>query len=207
MFLLEDDSSDDEATIEGATLEEDLVMLQLDFGLSNVCLKSIADIMNKHTSANLPKDARTIMRRAKKVEVFQIEREDFVYVGVRKQLENLGLLDLENVDSISLTLSSDGLPIANSSNQVVWPILMSTDKTPELVCVVGIYYGRGKPTSEVLLDKLAEELDTILREKQNGKRIEIRCFTADLPAMALLKGIKLIFSRYIFHNNNKIIPI
>ena len=101
---------------------------------------------------------------------------------------------------IKLNFNFDGLPISKCSGLQVWPLLMSTDIFSELVQVVGVYYGKGKPTAEVLVQPLVDELAFILKSGfelyddsgtllvQNPVAVEY--IVCDLPALALVKCIK-----------------
>lgn len=50
------------------------------------------------------------------------------------------------VDSITLSMNVDGLPMSRSSPHCLWPILIS-DGIFKSVHMIGAYYGSSKPTS------------------------------------------------------------
>lgn len=114
----------------------------------------------------------------------------------------------KNDDSIalSLTLNTDGAQIHNSQKNAVWPVQLYQNYLPphlrfksENILLTTIYFGRTKPNTTTLLYPLCKELQILKEEKisffRSGEIVRclplVTCCTLDLPARAMLSGLKL----------------
>ena len=75
-----------------------------------------------------------------------------------------------NADNISLSWSTDGVPVFKSSNVSMWPIQCTINELPpqlrrENVLLTGLWFGQGKPEPSVFLKPFVEELNDLA---QNG---------------------------------------
>ena len=170
-------------------------------------MRALLKILNRHkgsTMKRLPRHPRTLMNRyvrSNNLTPLLRQTEEFAYIGLANAFEFLYTERkslFHTTDTIKMSFNFDGLPTSKSSSQEVWPILMSTDLCPDLVHVIGVYYGQKKPTSHVLLTDLCNELEYVLEcgfDIEEGstvhhKTIALDFVVCDLPAMALVKGIK-----------------
>ena len=130
--------------------------------------------------------------------VVQLDPEtDFVYFGIKWQLEKTINPDLHKDNKIFLKFNIDGLPLFSSSKVEFWPILGQIYYRPSVYSPfrIGIYCGKGKPKN---LDKycanLISELNDLLDNgiEVDGKKIEVKVlsFICYLPARSFLKCTK-----------------
>lgn len=99
----------------------------------------------------------------------------------------------------------DGLPIYKSSREEFWPILFNIFEMPNVApMVAGIYSGKSKPLNlDGFLMPMVNELKPILQEgiiiNDHKITVKIRCFIADSPARAFIKGTHMSLA-YRTHN-------
>ena len=162
---------------------------------------------------DLPMDIRTLYRHfVDPVDDFLIQQREFIYITIARNLEELcrrfqnELVRLYvNDKPVVLNFSTDGVPVAKSSNQTVWPISMTTNLNSDFVSVIAVYWGTTKPTQDVLLSDFVRDLNAILEsgfnfrlvhptdpQKQRDITVSLKLgyITADMLAMAVFKGIK-----------------
>ena len=176
-------------------LEIDLAVWATKNKCTRSALNELLAILRKQ-GLRLPKDARTLLRTPRTVDVVEKCGGNYFYMG----LEN-GVLKLihQNVDyfadleQIQLTFNIDGVPLFKSTNVQLWPILCSVQGFEPFV--VSIFCGNHKPNSvEEYLNDFLMELQEML---QNGiqvneiiKQVEVFAFICDAPARAFVKCIK-----------------
>ena len=182
----------------------DLLLFDLmcDHQLSKSVMRDLSSALNKHAGlplARMPKDRKTLLNRHLKKDHVVIIRETFLYIGVSYSLNDMYQQNKRKfelgITEIKLSFNFDGLPTSKSTNQEVWPILMSTNVSPYLVHVVGVYYGKEKPTCVSLLRELVDELGPILQSGYvfpDGSHLQVTIdyIVCDLPALALVKFFK-----------------
>ncbi|XP_058177027.1 uncharacterized protein LOC131292961, partial [Anopheles ziemanni] len=100
-----------------------------------------------------------------------------------------------NINTMSLYVSVDGLPLTNSSKMQFWPILISIAELPTVAPMpVAIFCGLRKPEKvEEYLRPLVSELNELMtdgiRIQDKAINIRVRAFIADTPARAFIKGV------------------
>ena len=103
---------------------------------------------------------------------------------------------LNGINILTLHVNIDGLPIFNSSNVHVWPILGIIKEVPHSEpFVIGIYSGKKKPSdTEAYLEMLLEEILILHTEGFEcfGQKIKfvLEAIICDAPARAFVKCIK-----------------
>lgn len=176
-------------------------MLHADFrqravssNISQSSLRSLFFIINKYWPKSLPKDPRTLLETPNKTEIVTIDNGQF-YWHQRLEYCITNYCNFENEKTIWININMDGIPIYKSSKDEFWPILFNIHGYPELKpMVIGIFQGKSKPSSvELFLKPFVEEFKEISRlgvQLENGQKIniKIRCFIADSPARAFIKG-------------------
>jgi hypothetical protein len=122
--------------------------------------------------------------------------EDLMDGKVYRDFVSLGLLGGTN--QISITVSIDGVSPFKDSDITLWPLWLVINELPpqirfKNVYFVGLYYGLKKPSEEILLKPLVDELI----ELQSGALINGIKYTvvllsliADLQAKSLLLKLK-----------------
>jgi hypothetical protein len=164
------------------------------YNVSQVALKSIVKIINRHLHQNLPVDPRTIMRTPRSVDIIKLGTEDsYWHQGLRICLKNCFKYLEENI-SISLNINIDGLPLHNSTNRSAWPILFNVQEFPGIKpMAIGILIGESKPENgnqflQHFVDEIAPILTNGIRINGHVVQVRIRAFICDSPARALVKG-------------------
>lgn len=162
-------------------------------------LKELATIVNNRFPDILPKDPRTILHTARKITIKLIESGgEYWHNGLINPLTivlNKWLDVLENIESISLNINIDGLPIYKSSKYEFWPILCNVFEIPSAQpFIIGVYYGVGKPKNlDIYLEDFVVEMKQLLNDgiQLTSKiiTVKIRCFICDSPARAFIKGM------------------
>lgn len=102
-----------------------------------------------------------------------------------------------NLD-ISININIDGLPLHNSTTKTFWPILFNIHEYPHIrPMAIGVFFGESKPKN--LTYYFRPFVDEIHKFIKNGLEIngfklsiKIRCFIADSPARAFIKGKNIL---------------
>lgn len=146
----------------------------------------------------LPKDPRTLLSTSTTYEIKDIGTGCYCHIGVSNLI--ISALSKEahsSVDTITLRINIDGIPLSGSSKQELWPILAKIKELPRAnVSVIGLFAGPTKPQSvhEYLKDFI-EELKVLMRDglEYNERHYNVAlpdAFICDAPARAYLKCIK-----------------
>lgn len=106
---------------------------------------------------------------------------------------------------LSITMNTDGAQISNSGKYSLWPVQLYQNFMPpsrryksDNVLLSTIYFGKGKPDMDKILQPLAQEIDWLQRNPikflRNGNIVKcipvISYCSVDLPAKAMLCGLK-----------------
>uniref|UniRef100_A0A182PX04 PiggyBac transposable element-derived protein domain-containing protein n=1 Tax=Anopheles epiroticus TaxID=199890 RepID=A0A182PX04_9DIPT len=115
--------------------------------LSRSVVNMILAILRKKFDADVPKDARTLVKTP---------------TAVGEKNRNVE----PRVTPFSLDVSTDGLPLHKSGPTQIWPILLKVVELPKLpVMTVAAFSGPSKPESIIpFLEPLIDELNLIQRE-------------------------------------------
>lgn len=160
------------------------------------CLKDLFSIVNKYWPHTLPKDPRTLLQTPKNVAITQIgEGEFYWHQGLEFCLRTYCASRIKTMSTVCINVNIDGLPIYKSSKDEFWPILFNIHECPEIKpMAIGIYLGKRKPSNiDNFLNPFVEEFIKLSEtglELENGSlaKVKIRCFIADSPARAFIKG-------------------
>ncbi|XP_030756023.1 uncharacterized protein LOC115882241 isoform X2 [Sitophilus oryzae] len=168
---------------------------------NNLTHTSITELLTWFSSnpniCNLPKNARTLLKTPRQIDVRVIGNGKFYYIGLQKEIKRI-FSKYESDSSINeflyyLHFNIDGLPLHKSTKNCFWPILCRISNYPrEHPFAVAIYYGTGKPP---LNDFFSEFVNEVLELYQNhlqvnGKTIKVKCmsFCCDTPARSYVKA-------------------
>ncbi|MCP4477365.1 MAG: hypothetical protein GY818_04670 [Planctomycetaceae bacterium] len=181
-------------------LGEDLMRNFTDHSLTCKAQQDILRTLRDHGhEKELPKDPRSLRAAYSEDIRFEVLSDEsgskcILNVGIAFAIN--GLFEASTLstlpDVIGLEFNIDGLPLANSSSQTFWPILMSSPSIDStLVAVVCLYYGYKKPSSKTLFQRFIPELIHLLENGYGNdyrSRVKINFFVCDLPAMQLIKS-------------------
>ncbi|WAR04720.1 hypothetical protein MAR_020089 [Mya arenaria] len=120
-MALIDTSSDTDDEIEGADLTGPLVSLVSKFNISHAALNARLSMLRTH-HANLPKDARTLLKTATNTP-YCLLQEGFITILELKTIIDSLPISKDDVDEVSIQINIYGLPLFKSSNMQLWPIL------------------------------------------------------------------------------------
>ena len=162
------DSKTKIGSVEENILPEDSFLLS---ELRKCCLKhhvtrdfvdELLGILGKYW--DLPKDARTLLKTPASMEVKNFPDGDYAHFGIRTGIEeNLKACQFQNISSLSLFFNIDDLPLFKSSPYQFWPILCIIKEINSKPFIVGIFYGRTKPTNiSVYLKEFISDLKKVL---------------------------------------------
>lgn len=174
-----------------------MVQWAFQHNISHAALKGLSTIVNNFSnSPALPKDPRTLMKTPQNVHISTIGVNQYYWhYGLLLCLENL-LSNVSKPLTISLNINMDGLPLYKSARDELWPILFNITEFPKVrPMVIGVYHGISKASNlEKYLSSMVTELRSIMENGLmiNGHKVtvKLRCFVADSPARAFLKGRK-----------------
>ncbi|XP_049293031.1 uncharacterized protein LOC125768845 [Anopheles funestus] len=204
------DSDDDDITAGGEgvynfldkmSLNEAIRYWAIIGNLPRSSLNMLLAILRKKLNLDLPKDARTFLKTPTRIglEVQQISGGDFWYQGVETVLRGYFRNVVPEVETFSLQVSIDGLPLFRSSSRQLWPILIKVEELPDApVMLVAVFCGLTKPelVEEFLRPLVLEVNDLQQRGMLFGDkqvRIKLHGIIADAPARSFAKGKR---SRY-----------
>uniref|UniRef100_A0A182NVM6 Uncharacterized protein n=1 Tax=Anopheles dirus TaxID=7168 RepID=A0A182NVM6_9DIPT len=105
-------------------------------------------ILKKKFKADLPKDARTLLKTPTRVglQIKPISGGEFWYLGVEKALQNYFRNVIPEEDFLAIQISINGLPLVKSSATQLWPILIKVENLHEApVLLVGVFCEQAKP--------------------------------------------------------------
>lgn len=107
-------------------------------------------------------------------------------------------------NDITCTFNTDGVPLFNSSNYSIWPVLISVNDLPfylrkKFVLMGGIWFGSSKPNISIFLPRIVNEMNSlgdvpIVWKTSEGLSMHSKVFfiqcSVDAPARAMLQGHK-----------------
>lgn len=180
----------------------------IDNAITHIAVNELLSILREWLPHDqFPKNARTLLKTPRKVEIIDKAGGQYYYFGIRNHLISClknGLCSFkqtyDNFSSIgnliTLKVGIDGVPVSKSSNLQFWPVLFSIDQDQlKKVYIASLFYGTHKPNSidEFLFDFVSEmqilETSGILFNEISYS-IRIRCIIADAPARSFIKCIK-----------------
>lgn len=119
--------SESEETVD--VVKENLASWSTRFNIHQSATDNLLKLLKEHVPilGDLPSTARTLLKTPKHVDISCVSGMDYYHFGLRDQLINTLKLfprtTVDQVDSLELVLTIDGLPLFRSSKTNVWPIL------------------------------------------------------------------------------------
>ncbi|XP_034546374.1 uncharacterized protein LOC117817727 [Notolabrus celidotus] len=131
---------------------------------------------------DLPKDPRTLLSTSKTCEVKDIGDGCYHHFGISNALTTLlSQQSQPSVESLTLRVNIDGLPLFRSSKMELWPILAKVKEIPGCnVIIIGLYAGPTKPNS------VEEYLKDFIQDLKHVTQTHMRMLDASLHEQRLL---------------------
>ena len=200
-----DSDEDNIHILEETSLSDDLRDWTNFFLIKHNALDSLLGVLKKHGHTDLPSSARGLLLTPRNITVVNKSGMEYVHFSLETQLVNqlkkYPADSLQTVDTLSLGLNVDGLPLFKSSSTSLWPVLCSiVNLRPVTVFPVSLALGPTKPNNLDFLDDIVDDLKDIIQGRLAfGEHMFSVCIShvvCDAPARALVKGIKLCTGYY-----------
>lgn len=139
----------------------------------------------------IPKDYRTLLRTAKRVEVIELANGKIIKYNLKLQL--LKVLNRKKMKNVTLDFHVDEFKLAKSNTKGLWTILCRIRETND-VKLVHMFEGTGKPDRKMFFEDVFLSLRSIIDggiELDDGFIICVRLgvIAADVPARAYILNI------------------
>lgn len=129
--------TDDNEEAVGPTLREEMSEWASSFSVTHNALDALLKVQQRQGHKDLPSTARTLYDATRKFKVKTVGGVETIAYNVTDQLSlHLNKYPPEstqNLQSINISLNVDGLPLFQSSNKSLWPILCSINLTPKCI--------------------------------------------------------------------------
>jgi len=180
---------------------EKLKSWAVEYKIKQNALDALLKILRKETiGKNHPKVSRTFLKTPRNTLINNVNPGQYCHfglkIGLNKVLNRLKYDDLLNSLNlkIGLKISTDGLPLSESSASQLWPILGCIIQTSH-VFVIGVYHGHSKPNDANTF--LQPFLDEMIDLTNNGfyfndiyYTVNIHCIICDAPAKSFITKTK-----------------
>ena len=160
--------------------------------------------LNHTHKAGLP-GVRAILKTPREIphaQMFWVEPGIYLHLGLKDSLDRCAEINFASAHAsgavLQLKVNVDGVEIARSSRNTMWPILVLVDGIKMRPLIVGLYYGERKPDNfNHFLAPFVDEVDKMKRGdklvcKLGGFDFELkfRAWIFDLPALASAMGLR-----------------
>nr|CAI5866725.1 unnamed protein product [Callosobruchus analis] len=150
--------------IKNFDFSQDIKAWALKHNIKHVAIKDLLEILNKNTDVRFPKDPRTFQTTPCETNIWDIAGGQYWHNGL------------------------------SSSRYEFWPILFNINEFPYKPMIVGMYYGKGKPSNpNEFLSQFVEELMLIMNKgvmiTEYKISVHLKCFICDSPARSYVKGV------------------
>lgn len=164
-------------------------------------LSLLLDVLRtKHSY--LPKDPRTLLgtltTSATENDIKTLSGGSYYHFGIAKGIMNCieQIPNLPTVESLSMQVNIDGVPVFKSTNGQFWPIQGMLDNKPHFSepFLIGLFYGESKPKNLDFMESFLQEYDELKQSglEYNGSmiKLDISVFVCDAPARSFIKNVK-----------------
>jgi len=188
------DSDGDVDDTDNVSLREQLVNWKTQHNISLAAMSDLLCILQK-TNPELPKDARTLLQTQRTIATRTLAGGDYYYFGVKYWLAIILNSSESNVSELHLHVNIDGIPLFNSSNTSLWPILGYVKEIGRKPFPIAIYCSSSKPNC---LDAYLSDFISEMKDLEStgfifcGRLYTVRLgvVICDAPARAFVKCIK-----------------
>lgn len=191
-------NNDDNTDTEKSDFKRFLASWAVKENIAQASLRSLLKGIKQYTCVkchhDIPSDPRTLLRTPRSTNIRNCGSGEYYHFGLLKAIENSCSSLSINLSNIKISINIDGLPLAKSSQQQLWPILGSVVQSKQ-VFIIGAYYGRQKPSnSQEFLKEFIEEAKLLCNDGIfiNNKHIKcsIDSIICDTPAKSFILQIK-----------------
>lgn len=181
-----------------SNIKEKLASWAINFKISHSALSALLEVL-KSCDLDVPKDPRTLLLTPRVTDIKETAGGSFYHFGVARgiisKLSTCSPSFLHGIESLTLHINIDGLPLFGSSSVSLWPILGMIKEVPHRPFVIGVYCGSSKPKSldEYLHDFVQEMKEVLVNGVNfdvNKFSVKLDAFICDAPARAFIKCIK-----------------
>ena len=178
--------------------------------ISQTATQQLLKILIPH-HPELPRHQRTLLRTATDIDLKNVAGGDYSYLSLRRVLPGairkagLTTQDLQECNNqLNIQFNVDGVPVFNSVNYSIWPILGSlVSPVKSDVFTVAVYGGNSKPDDfNAFMQPLVDELQQIDADvgfpvEHLGVKVEVAVenFCCDAPAKADVRLVKQFNAR------------
>ena len=193
-FRQESDSGEDRYNT-----REHLANWATTFNITHAALKALLYVLKESGLHDLPIDPRTLLATPIQANAKEIAGGLYHHFGVENSILRKLMStsqNLDGVETLTLHINIDGLPLFKSSGMQLWPILGIIKEIPGSdPIIIGVFSGMKKPSSvDEFLDDFVKEMKTLTEHGMecNRKRFKIvlDAFICDAPGRAFIKCIK-----------------
>ena len=196
------ENAENDANTEEGTLADDLAFWVARHEVKQNCVTDLLVILRRHDVNGLPKCARTLMKTRRDIQVQEMTGGQYYHFGIEASISYAVRSSEAKVREgvqVQLQINIDGLPISNSNNDHLWPILgmVEWDEYRSAPFCIGVFYSKNSKAglAQEFLQQFVQEYKYL---HQNGfkllgvaVRIHLSAVICDAPAMAFIKEIKL----------------
>lgn len=194
--------SDDEHVEDCDDLNDKLAKWSSHFNISHSAIHGLLTILHPY-HPDLPKDPRTLLHTNTQYTITEINGGSYYHFGIgacitkELMMEN-SPISVADIETVSLQINIDGLPLFKSSSAQFWPILgkLSTPFNSKPF-IIGLYLGNSKPVDvheylHSFVVEMKELEDSLLHipEVDHYLKVVIQCIICDAPAKAYVKQVK-----------------
>lgn len=181
------------------SFEQHFMQVALSRGLGRETVNELMNVCRVHKKGDFPADVRSLIGSIRRVSnIRAIGVGSYYNFGLESGLKKvIPSLCAKPGSTVNLQFNVDGLPIYKSAQKGFWPILCrcGIDSTWSKVFIVGLFWGKGKPSSvHDFLDEFVNELYDLIVSGIDilGFHVDVVChsFICDAPARSYVKCIK-----------------
>jgi len=193
---IDSDDSVSDFNVSQPRLRDSLASWAGRFNISQEALSDLLHILHPAHS-DLPLSAKGLLHTKRLVEIKVVSGGEYYYFGLAYWLESLlnsGVFEFA-AGQLTIHVNIDGIPLFNSSNTCLWPILCSVKELEGSLFPAALYCSSHKPSP---VDEYLQDFITEMQSleqfgfKHSGKRYSVKlgAIICDAPARAFVKCIK-----------------
>ena len=195
------DAEQNDDSSEGC-LREELARWATRHLVSHECVTDLLKMLRRHNVPGLPVCARTLLKTPRHIVVQEQTGGQYYHFGLKKSICYVANYDnpkLQQGDTLKLQINIDGLPVNNSNNDHLWPILglIECDSYRSAPFCIGMFYSRNAKAglAQEFLHDFIQEYIALHRHGLTVLGVDVKLnlssVICDAPAMAFVKEIKL----------------